>query len=1554
MPGLKLFLLGPPRIELNNTPIDIQRRKALALLVYLAVNGQPHSRDALSTLFYPDHSQSRARAYLRRDLAVLNTSLAGEWIITDRDTVEINAEDDLWIDVTHFRQLLAACQAHNHPLDKPCAECISLLTQAIALYNDDFLAGFTLRDCPEFDDWQFFQAEGLRQQLASTLERLVYGCNAQNEHEAAIAYARRWLTLDPLHEPAQRALIQAYDQSGQPAAALRQYEEYVALLEEELGLPPEEETTTLYEAIKAKRLFGPFIKAESRPDRSEGKLAAPPPAQQPGQASGRPEQIEAEPDHSPPAGQPPNSAKDATGEAAPLERLPVPPAPLVGREVEYQQLLDALAQTRNGRGQVVFIEGEPGIGKSRLAQEVARHAQLQGVGVIWHKCYPSEQAMPYQALVDLSAKMLDAWPASTFSQIPPPLLAELAQLAPEILMTFPNLPPLPNGLAEARQARLFRALHQFVVAPAQKGALILVIDDIHWADHVTLQFLHHLTHQIAAHPVLLICTFRTEDVALDVELATSVAAMQREAHVTHLRLARLTPQDANSLIESLSIPAYAAELGHWLYRETEGNPFFLMTILQSLQEQGVLPTEPDANWSLNLQSLQAASTQLTLPDALRQSVRDRLRRVPPPAQQLLDITAVYGRRFDFSALQAITGENAVTLLNMVEELTARRLLREEEEGRIYDFNHDKIREVVYHDLSRMRRVLLHRQLAQALEPLYSHEVGRLAEHFEKGEVWDKAVAYLAQAGERARQFFAMEEALDFYNRAIALAEAQPAAASRSMLLNLYEQRGETRGLVGGYAEEAIADLKLVLNAVREAGDQNRERVLLTRMGQVYRYSDRYSEALDHLKAALEVARRGDEHYVADALYHLGTTVWSQGYNDQALVYHQEAVDICQRLKLSDLVAVQALHGLGEAFFLAGRAEEAIELYEKSLRLARQIQDKGYESENLGNIGMALQLYGVANYNRAKEVFTKALQISRSANLEWHLVQILGPLGLACGLSGNYQQALDYLTKSLPIAESIGAKRFHSLLLDMYGVIWQELRQLNKARAAHEQAVELAQEAGAGWWLPRIQANLAIDRLRLGDFSIEQILYTTLEDAVSRRLELHAVRCLEGLAELALAKNDPRQALQHADWLQRLAQPGGLREMVAQAHRWRGEALLALEDFNQSAAELQQALALAESIGRPRLQADVHAALARLFKARQNEEAAAQHRAQAGQIEDSLMEMLQQATAAPEPPSAGDKTAEYYAGESDRVSEIEALVAIILGDSAPEKKPASRLVSIGPRFIQEDLIATGGMGEVYRGRDTETGQPVAIKRLRADLLAHNPEAVRRLIREGEILRQLNHPNIVKMLATLENAGQPIIVMEYVPGGSLQKLLDMQPQLPLERVVDIGLELADALVRVHHVGILHRDLKPANVLLADDGTPRLTDFGVAYLGWQTSRITQEGAILGTSVYMSPEAWRGEKLDARSDIWSFGILLYEMLAGQPPFAAENPVAIMTAILNEPVPTLSQFRPDTPPALAELVKQMLAKARELRIDSMRQVAAGLEIIQRSIAADHGPKDLI
>lgn len=257
-------------------------------------------------------------------------------------------------------------------------------------------------------------------------------------------------------------------------------------------------------------------------------------------------------------------------------------------------------------------------------------------------------------------------------------------------------------------------------------------------------------------------------------------------------------------------------------------------------------------------------------------------------------------------------------------------------------------------------------------------------------------------------------------------------------------------------------------------------------------------------------------------------------------------------------------------------------------------------------------------------------------------------------------------------------------------------------------------------------------------------------------------------------------------------------------------------------------------------------------------------------------------------------------------------------------------------LKQDLLGRGGMGVVYRATDNQSGETVAVKTLNSDAMSAEPNILDRFLREGEALRQLNHPNIVKFITAIESYGQHYLVMEYVDGGSLEKLLGAQGHLSSRRVIEISLDLADALIHAHHLGIIYRDLKPANVLLMQDGTPRLSDFGIIQLA-EGSRLTQTGVLVGTVNYLSPEALSGETLDSRTDIWAFGVLLFEMLTGKLPFTGGNITSKITAILTQPVHDIFQYNPDIPKPLTDLIYRMLEKDRNQRIANAQLVRDAL-----------------
>jgi LuxR family maltose regulon positive regulatory protein len=261
--SLKLSWLGHPLVELKGRAIKLETRKAAALLAYLSLNPGECPREVLATMFWQEGNQQKALANLRRTLSSLNSSLPG-WIEADRDSIALKRNGKLWVDVEAFHQSLSQPKEHQHPENEVCDDCLSTLDKAGEHYRGDFMDGLNLMDAPTFDDWQFFQRDGLRQEFADVLQRLTFGHSERGQWEQAIACARRWVAMDRLHEPACRALMDLYARSGQRAAAVHQYEELARLLNQQMGQEPEEETHRLYDQIRGREEAKQVVESSER------------------------------------------------------------------------------------------------------------------------------------------------------------------------------------------------------------------------------------------------------------------------------------------------------------------------------------------------------------------------------------------------------------------------------------------------------------------------------------------------------------------------------------------------------------------------------------------------------------------------------------------------------------------------------------------------------------------------------------------------------------------------------------------------------------------------------------------------------------------------------------------------------------------------------------------------------------------------------------------------------------------------------------------------------------------------------------------------------------------------------------------------------------------------------------------------------------------------------------------------------------------------------------------------------------------------------------------
>jgi tetratricopeptide (TPR) repeat protein len=659
-------------------------------------------------------------------------------------------------------------------------------------------------------------------------------------------------------------------------------------------------------------------------------------------------------------------------------------------------------------------------------------------------------------------------------------------------------------------------------------------------------------------------------------LAELVASLRREPHARHFALGRLRLADTKELLAGHG----SAELAERLQRETDGNAFFLTSMLHALREGAIAGDAPGA---------------LPLPEALRASVRARLAHVPADVRPVLDVAAVLGRRFDFESLFAVMKISEEELLRAVETLVGRRLLREESAG-TYDFSHDKVREVAYLEIGGARRRVLHRAVAEALENQgesepHEHDA-RLAEHYERAHVWGKAVQHMILAAQRAQRLFAVRDALGWFDRAIELAAAHRGALSEIGFVDLHEQRGRARAQAG-QTDGAVADIRVVIEAARARGDRAKACDALIQLGMTHRRGDDYGAAVECLGRALAECRAlGDERQAADTLYHLGTVKWSNGSNRDATAYHAEAVAICERLGLSDLVAVQAYHGRGEAHFMNLEHAEAIRCYRRSIELARGIGEKSYECENLMMIGYAYSGYmGLADYVQARANFTAALEIAERADLQWHIPPTR--LGLACvtGYLGNYADAVAELLEMTRSLERAKLLRYQVMAYEMLASLLLDVDLDRQALRAAENALAVADAANNAFWRVRSEATHAIARLRLGDVDVMAALTAPLRSARDNDERSHVVRCLEGLAELALRRSELDACTAVAEEMLALADGAAMPELAARGRLWRGRARAARGERDSAVADLELAVTAAERIGRLRLGRDATEALA---------------------------------------------------------------------------------------------------------------------------------------------------------------------------------------------------------------------------------------------------------------------------------------------------------------------------------------------------------------------------
>ena len=791
MTRLTIRLLGPFRVDIDGRPLtNFKTNKVRGLLAYLAVEGQrPLRRESLAGMFWPEYTERRARANLSQALFLLRRNLGDDtavqpFLIIERETIQLNPNSGIWLDVNLFRSCIRANKqaASRQEIDE--------LKTAVSLYQGEFLEGFSLNGSSPFEGWCLSVGEDLRRLMSDALTRLVDYYERETAFEAALPYARQLLELNPWHEDAHTAVMRLLALCGWRSEAILQYDNCRHMLQENLGIAPMPQTTMLFEAIRD----GRFRKG----DLLDNGLIQP--------ALVTP------------------SFLSAAVSAAQAHIF-------VGRKQELAWLNQKLARVLSGSGQVVFVTGEAGSGKTVLIQEFARQALAQYAGLL----VASGKGTAYTGLGDpyaafreivsqLSGDVASRWAAGTISQIEalrlwrtlPLAVHTLVHNAPDLIGTFVNGANLQeratNYVQETRVAEsgapwlaqletltahnaatsgamgtnqnvLFAQVTRLLSALALHSPLLLILDDLQWADVGTIALLFHISRHLSGQPILLLGAFRPEEVTVVRDgqrhpLAPVTHEMQRDFGDIFLDLGQTADRAfVEALVDSEPNDLDAAFRDR-LFRQTGGHALYTAELLRGLQERGDLHQDGQGRW--------VEGTALdwdTLPPRVEGVIAERVQRIPPRMQHLLQAASVQGEAFIAEVAAQAVGADEDEVLPALGTVLSRdhRLVRAQSFERtgdghkhlsVYQFHHFLFQKYLYNSLDAVTRAHLHEVTGEMMILQFGAQTAeiavRLARHFEQAKIVDKAVHYRLQAGYYAIKLGALDEAVEHFSKGLAL------------------------------------------------------------------------------------------------------------------------------------------------------------------------------------------------------------------------------------------------------------------------------------------------------------------------------------------------------------------------------------------------------------------------------------------------------------------------------------------------------------------------------------------------------------------------------------------------------------------------------------------------------------------------------------------------------------------------------------------------------------------------------------------------------------------
>jgi DNA-binding CsgD family transcriptional regulator len=835
---------------------------------------------------------------------------------------------------------------------------------------------------------------------------------------------------------------------------------------------------------------------------------------------------------------------------------------LVGRHLDLTALHMLIDRKSSGQGQAILICGEAGIGKSRLVAEAKISAAQKGFLLLEGQCFQTDSAFPYAPLLDLFRSYFARYTPTSLADTMHSFVSTLSRLLPDLALLFPNLAPAPPSVdPEEEKRRFFAAMTHFLMDQATQRPVLLVVEDVHWCDDLSLDFLLHLARRGLHVPLLLLVTYRSDE--LHPGLRQWLTQLDRERLTQEFSLGPLSRNEVDDMVRAILAPGHAvdADLLDMLSTLSEGNPFVVEELLKSLMTTGELVCV-DGMWKL-------IARQASIPWSLQDAVRQRTEHLSADARHLLLLAAVAGRRFNVALLQQTLHCDEAHLLVLLKELMAAQLVMEESADQ-FAFRHALTQQAIYRELLVRERQALHRTLAEILEQLSTSPslsvryLGDLAIHCYEAGLWERAMAYSQQMGEHALTLYAPRAVIDHLTHAVDAAHH----LSLTPPAQVYRTRGQAYDTLGDF-DRARGDYERALDAAHTAHDESQEWQSMMALGFLWAGRE-YEQAGAWFRQALDLASRlADPTLRARSLNRLGNWLDNTGRGEEGLRAHQEALSIFEAqqdtrgmAQTLDLLSttdgfsgdrINAVHHLGQAIALFRTLGDDQSL--ASSLAMRAIQSTSQDGETI--------FHALRTYDACLQDAVESLRLARQ--MDSLSGQSFAEIALSDVHSsfGELGQALTHAHEALRIATAIEHQQWIVVTSYALGDIYLLLLQPPLARAALESGLELSRSLGSAFLIGVLTALQGLAYVREHNLSQAQASLTAImpPEQLPRTLAERQIAWVWG--ELALAQGAPSRALQRAEHLLASA-PGKQRtQPIPHLLKLKGEALMALLRFEEA-------------------------------------------------------------------------------------------------------------------------------------------------------------------------------------------------------------------------------------------------------------------------------------------------------------------------------------------------------------------------------------------------------